>query len=275
MKNLLLSARLDISESIQSRWFFVYSLIFIGSIILLIAFGLTESRVMGIMGLSRLMLVYIQLVMALLPVFVLISTVRSVAGDKEAGVFEYLLSMPIELMAWFWGKMLGRFVVVFVPVIFAMLLVIIWGLIKNLPTDWGLFFYYCVMVLAFCWCFLGLGMLISTISRSVDVAQGTAFFIWLLLLLLLDMILLGLMIQFNASVNLVVGIAVFNPLQVFRIASLLLFDPQLTLLGPAAFVILDVFGKNLFLLWAVIYPLLLGSFLGATGYYFFKKSDLP
>ena len=67
----------------------------------------TESRVLGFIGLSRLLVTYIQLTMAILPIFVLITTVRSVAGDREAGVYEYLLSLPVSLAAWFWGKILG------------------------------------------------------------------------------------------------------------------------------------------------------------------------
>ena len=35
--------------------------------------------------------------MAILPVFVLLTTVRSVAGDREAGVFEYMLpEVPVQ-----------------------------------------------------------------------------------------------------------------------------------------------------------------------------------
>jgi hypothetical protein len=41
-----------------------------------------------------------------------------------------------------------------------------------------------------------------------------------------------------------VGIALANPLQVFRTAALALFDPQLIVLGPSAFVILDTFGAT-------------------------------
>ena len=55
-----------------------------GIVALLFLFGLTESRVLGFIGLSRLLVTYIQLTMAILPIFVLITTVRSVAGDREA-----------------------------------------------------------------------------------------------------------------------------------------------------------------------------------------------
>jgi hypothetical protein len=121
MNSFLLTARLDIVESLRARWFLVYSLVFGGIVALLFAFGLTESRVLGFIGLSRLLVTYIQLTMAILPVFVLITTVRSVAGDREAGVYEYLLSLPVGLAAWFWGKLLGRYLVIFLPVVAAML----------------------------------------------------------------------------------------------------------------------------------------------------------
>ena len=39
----------------------------------------------------RLLVTYIQLAMAILPIFVLITTVRSVAATARRGVFEYLL----------------------------------------------------------------------------------------------------------------------------------------------------------------------------------------
>ncbi|HHB92621.1 MAG TPA: ABC transporter permease, partial [Thioploca sp.] len=121
MKHLWLTALLDIAESLRARWFLLYTIVFGSIIVLLFIFGLTESQIMGFTGLTRLLLIYIQLCMAILPIFVLISTVRSVAGDKEAGVFEYLLSLPVSLPAWYWGKVIGRFIVIFVPVFLAML----------------------------------------------------------------------------------------------------------------------------------------------------------
>ena len=80
MKQFWLTARLDIVESLRARWFQVYTLVFGGIVALLFLFGLTESRVLGFIGLSRLLVTYIQLTMAILPIFVLITTVRSVVG---------------------------------------------------------------------------------------------------------------------------------------------------------------------------------------------------
>jgi len=191
MKNLWLTAKADVVESLRAKWFMVYTSVFGGIVVLLFVFGVTESRIMGFTGLSRLLITYIQLSIAILPVFVLITTVRSVAGDREAGIFEYLLSFPVSLSAWFWGKFLGRFFVVFLPVFLAMVGAVIWALIKGIDVPWVLFTSYTALLMAVAWCFLGIGMLISTIARSADVAQGAAFMIWLALLLFMDLILLN------------------------------------------------------------------------------------
>jgi ABC-2 type transport system permease protein len=213
--------------------------------------------------------------MAILPIFVLITTVRSVAGDREAGVFEYLLSLPVSLGAWFWGKILGRYVVIFAPVFAAMLGAVIWALITGIEVPWGMFGYYTALLAAMAACFLGIGMLISALARSTDMAQGAAFLVWLSLLLFLDLILLGVMIQGKVAPEVAVGIALANPLQVFRTAALALFDPQLIVLGPSAYVILDTFGAFGYKVFALIYPTLLGLSSAVLGYQLFRRGDLP
>ncbi len=275
MTHLWRAAWTDILESLRAKWFLVYSLVFGGMVVLLFAFGVTESRIMGFSGLSRLLVTYIQLAMAILPIFVLISTVRSVAGDREAGVFEYLLSLPIGLGAWYWGRLLGRFLVVFLPVFLAMVLAVVWGVIRGAEVPWAIFGFYTGLLMALAWCFLGIGMLLSTLARSADVAQGAAFVVWLTLLLFLDLILLGVLIQQRVPAEAVIAIALANPLQGFRTASMLLFDPQLVMLGPAAWVILDHFGTVGYILWSTAYPVLLGTLCAWSGFLLFRRGDLP
>jgi ABC-2 type transport system permease protein len=275
LRDVWLVAKLDVVESLRARWFAVYALVFGGTVALLFTFGITESRILGFLGLSRLLVTYIQICMAVLPVFVLITTVRSVAGDREAGVFEYLLALPVSLGGWYWGRLVGRFGVVFVPVFAAMAAAAGWAQLQAIPVPWDLFAFYTALLATLAWCFLGLGMLISSVARSVDVAQGAAFVIWLLLLLFLDLILLGVMVQERVAPETAVALALANPLQVFRTAAMLLFDPQLVLLGPSAFVILDAFGRSGYLAWALGYPLALGTACAALGFRAFRRGDLP
>lgn len=275
MKAFWLTAKLDLGESLRSRWFAIYTAVFGGIVALLFLFGLTESRVLGFIGLSRLLVTYIQLTMAIMPIFVLITTVRSVAGDREAGVYEYLLSLPVSLGAWFWGKIAGRYLVIFLPVAGAMALAVLIALVKGIEVPWSIFGYYTALLAVMCACFLGLGMLISALARSTDMAQGAAFLVWLLLLLFLDLILLGVMIQGKLRPEMAVTLALANPLQVFRTAALALFDPQLIVLGPSAFVILDLFGVAGYKVFALAYPALLGLVTATLGYAVFRRGDLP
>lgn len=275
MKGLLLSARLDLAESLRARWFAIYTLVFGGIVALLFLFGLTESRVLGFIGLSRLLVTYIQLTMAILPIFVLLTTVRSVAGDREAGVYEYLLSLPVSLSGWFWGRTLGRYLAIFAPVFGAMVLAVAIALVRGIEVPWGIFGYYTALLAVMCACFLGLGMLITALARSTDMAQGAAFLLWLVLLLFLDLVLLGVMIQGKVAPETAVTIALANPLQVFRTAALALFDPQLIVLGPSAYVILDLFGATGYKAFALAYPALLGLGAAALGFWRFRRADLP
>ncbi len=275
MNEIWLTAKLDIAESLRARWFIVYSLVFGGIVSLLFAFGLTESRVLGFIGLSRLLVTYIQLTMAILPIFVLITTVRSVAGDREAGVFEYLLSLPVSLRGWFWGKIFGRYLVVFLPVMLAMFGAVGWALVRSIDVPWAIFGYYTALLAAMAACFLGIGFLISSFARSTDVAQGAALLTWLTLLLFLDLLLLGVMIQGKISAELAMTLSLINPLQVFRTAALSLFDPQLIVLGPSADLILDRFGLGGYKLFALAYPSAIGLACMGLGFWNFRRGDLP
>jgi len=276
MSDLITTARMDLAEQVRARWFIVYALIFGGLVAALFAFGLADSRVLGFTGLSRLLVTYIQLSMAILPVFVIITTVRSLAGDREAGVLEYMLSLPVSLGSWYWGRFLGRFAIVFLPVLLAMLAAALYGAVaKGAGVPWREIAIYTALLAALAICFLGIGFLISSLARSADVAQGAAFVVWLALLLFLDLILLGLMIRTQAPVGAVIAIALLNPLQAFRAAAMMIFDPQLVMLGPSAFIILDTFGTTGYFCWAILYPAALGALLGIAGYQIFKRNDLP
>lgn len=268
------TVRLDITELVRARWFLVYSLVFGGIVVALMGFGVTESRVTGFTGLSRMMVVYIQLAMAILPVFVLVTTVRSLVGEREAGVVEYMLSLPVPLAAWYWGRLAARFITAAVPVVLAVVLAVGYGLLRAGDIPWAELVASIALMVSLTWCFLGIAFLISALARNADVAQGIALVVWLVLLVFMDLVLLGVMVREHLPPETAVMIALANPLQVFRTAAMVVFDPELVLLGPSAWVILDVFGAAGYLAWALLYPLALGTAAALGGYVAFRRGDL-
>lgn len=274
MKNLRLITKMEIKESFTAKWFFLYSFVFGGAIVTLYLTGITESQVMGFMGISRLLLTYFQLCIVVLPIFILITTVRSIVGNKESYVLEYLLSMPVSLRDFFWGKLAGRLIVILIPILGAIMLAVIWARAFGLDIEWGIFCSYCLLLISISWCFLGMAMLISSLVQRQETGLGAAFFIWLILILFLDIILIGVFLRYQINPELIISIALLNPLQDFRVASMALFDPEMTMLGPSSWFILDHFGKTGFLLFSIIYPSVIGLLMALVGFIVFSKRDL-
>ena len=109
MRNLLLIAKLDVAESLRSRWFLIYMLVFMGLIVTFIFSGVTDSRVLGFSGLTRLLLLFIQICIIIVPIFILISTVRSISADRDTNLLEYMLSFPVSLANTISVKLWGAF----------------------------------------------------------------------------------------------------------------------------------------------------------------------
>jgi len=273
-KNLLLIAYLDLKESIRANWFIIYSLVFGGLIALFFIAGITESQVMGFSGLSRLLLMYIQVTIIILPIFILITTVRSISGDRDSHILEYMLSFPISLSQYYWGKVLGRFVTVFLPVFMAMAFAIMYGVFKGAEVPWSIFFLYTGLLFAMSSAFLGIAFFVSSIVKSSEMALGISFFVWIFLLAFIDIALISLMLQNRMSEGLIISIAFLNPMEVFRVAAISLFDPELTVMGPVAFYILDTMNRGVFILLSILYPILLGVLFAFLGYKVFTKKDL-
>lgn len=274
MKNLALIAYLDLKESLRAKWFLIYSLVFGGMIALFFIAGVTQSQVMGFSGLSRLLLMYIQVTIVILPIFILITTVRSISGDRDTHILEYMLSFPISLKQYYWGKILGRFFTVFLPVFFAMFIAIIYGSIIGAEIPWSIFFLYTGLLFSISCAFLGIAFFTSSFVKTSEVALGISFFIWIFLLAFIDIALISLMMQNRFDEGLIIFIALLNPMEIFRVAAISLFDPSLTVMGPVAFYILDTFNQWAFVLFSILYPVLLGLVFAVFGYRIFSKKDL-
>ena len=274
MKNLFLVAYLDVKESLRSKWFYVYSIVFGGLMALFFITGVSDSVVMGFTGLSRMLLIFIQVTIIILPIFILITTVKSISGDRESNVLEYMLSFPISLNHYYWGKMLGRFLTVFLPVIFALFLGVAFGLTKGGDLPWNMIFLYSGLLFAMSFVFLGIAFFISTIVKSTDIAIGSSFMVWVLLLAFIDIALIGLMLQGRIGDEVIIATALLNPVEVFRIGAISLFDPELTVIGPVAYYLLDTLGANLLIVYSIVYPIVLGLLFSYFGFIAFKKKDL-
>jgi len=274
MKHTLLLSMLEVKETLRARWYQFYIFTITAMIGLFFYFGLMESRVLGFIGLGRMLLTLIQICIVILPIFTMMTTVRTFVQDRETGVWEYNLSVPLKLSSFYWGRGLGRFLSLYFPLIVGIGAGALITLIKGYPVPWKIVIFYLTYIGANLFCFTGIALFLSIMAKSQEMALGLAFVLWLTFEGLIDALILGLLLKHRIIAELILGIAFFNPLQAFRMASIALFDPELTILGPIAYTIVEKIGLNNVAWWAVFWPSLLGVGFAVIGFKHFIKRDL-
>ena len=274
MRHTILLAMLEMKETFRAKWYQLYVLTVATMISIFFYFGLAESRARGFTGLGRLLLTLIQISIIVLPIFTMMTTVGTLVGDREAGVWEYNLSVPVKLSSFYWGRGLGRFLSLFLPLALGMFTAGIVTMIKGYPVPWLVIFLYTGFIGANLLFFTGIAFLLSVLSKTQEMALGLGFILWLAFEAMIDALLLGLLLKQRVLAEIILGVAFLNPLQSFRMAAIGLFDPELTVLGPIAYIIIEKIGLNNLLAWAILWPSIAGLGLLYLGYLFFKKKDL-
>lgn len=274
MKNLFLIHKIDVKESLLSKWFLIYSLVFGGVLAVFFADGVGQYLIYEFVGLNKMLLMYIQISIIVLPIFVLITTITTIIKDKEQNTLEYMLIFPISLSQYYWGKFIGRLVSLSIPLFTALAIGIAYGIYQGLELELPKFFIYVGMLFSLTIFFLGVSFFVSSFLKSQEIALSSAFFIWMFFIAFIDIILLEVLLAKGASSQAVISLAVANPVELFRVASMMLFDSDLKMLGAVSYYILDYFSKDIFILISLVYPAVLGVILAFVGSILFKKKDL-
>ncbi|MGF1510285.1 MAG: ABC transporter permease [Myxococcota bacterium] len=265
---------LELRETVLSRWFQVYMLGFAAVLGLFFAFGLAESQIMGFQGLGRTLLTFFRATLVILPLFVLLTTARTLVEDRDSGAWEYMLAFPFSLSSYYWGRFWGRALGITSPLVLALFAGGLVEAIRGRAVPWGLIAGFAAIVAALVACFLGVAMLISVTSRAQETAIAGAFAVWLSVEALVDALLLGLLIRAQLSAEVVLGIAMLNPVQAGRVASIGLFEPELSMLGPLSYTLLDELGSVGIFIWALAWPFAIGLAAAAVGLWSMKKNDM-
>lgn len=269
---LVLSA--EFAEMLRARWYQAYFLLFGALIFVFFNFGLSESSVLGFAGLSRILLTFIQITIVIVPIFALIITVRTMVTDREMGVWEYILSWPMDMKAYYWGKTVGRMVAIAMPLALALVLSGLSQEVIGNDVEWAHIFWMMGYVSSLVICFVGIALFVSVVAKSQEVALGLAFAIWLSCEALIDSLVLGLLVRNQLTPESVISIALLNPIQAFRTASIGVFDVQFSILGPISHTILDIFGRTTVLWWSLLWPFVLGMSFAVAGAFVLLRKDL-
>ncbi len=249
----------ELREAFRNRWFIVFTLAFAGLALALSALMQPSGLQLRTMNYSRTTASLINLVLLFVPLIGLTLGSANLAGDRETGALAYLLTHPVSRVEVLLGKYLGLAGALFATLALGFGVAgVTLALQGSLNDALG---YLLTVLLAYllALAMLSLGFLMSTVAHKTAAALGGALFAWLFLVFIGDLGIMGTAIATQMPIQTVFFIAVVNPLQMFKIASILTIQANLEVLGPAGLYATDQFGSLLLplllaglVLWIVI-----------------------
>jgi Cu-processing system permease protein len=92
---------------------------------------------------------------------------------------------------------------------------------------------------------LSLGFLVGVLARKTTVAISVALFLWLTLVFVGDLGLMGTALAFKLPISTLFHMALINPLQTFKMFSLISINATLDVLGPAGMYAMQTYRESL------------------------------
>lgn len=266
----------EINDSLNNRWFVLYAVAFTGLALLLSWLSLSSggSGYSGFAGFGRTAASLVNLVLLVVPLMALTIGAGSLAGERERGTLHYLLSQPVNRAEVLLGKYLGLAASLLgaLALGFGLSGMIIAG--RGGQVDASAYGLLIIFAFALALGMLSLGFLISMLARKAAVAMGAAIFLWLGFVFGGDLGLMGTALAFKLPIQTLFNLALINPLQVFKMSSLISINTTLDVLGPAGIYAMQTYRDSLtwlflgsLLAWIVL-PLLVSYLI------FARRGDL-
>lgn len=249
---VLVLARKEVRDALRNRWFLAYAaalVLLCGALSLLVYLTSAASPVSGF-GRTAASLVNVMLL--LVPLMGLTLGGLTLASDRERNALEFWLTQPIDTTTYFLAKIAGLGIALAAAVALgfgaSFVLIVFVG-----ASDPFALLALAGLTVALAWASLALGLSLSSRCARTSTALSLALGLWLLLVFLGDLGLMGTALAVRLPPSWLLGIALANPVEAYRIAALRLLAGSLELLGPAGLYADDRFGAAL--------PALLGGTL--------------
>jgi len=261
---VLVLAQKELRDALRNRWFLadaVALLVLSSALSLLVFLTGTTSPVSGF---GRTAASLVNLMLLLVPLMGLTLGALALASDRERSALEFWLAQPVGTGAYFLGKALGIGLALAAAVALGFGASAVFLLFVG-ATDPLAFLALTGLTILLAWASLTLGLLLSSRCSRTSTAVSLALGFWLVLVLLGNLGLMGTALAVRLPPSWLLGIALVNPTEAYRIAALRLLAGTLELLGPAGLYADERFGATLPLLLASM--LLLWSLVGGVAAY--------
>lgn len=275
LREIAAVARLDLAEVLRSRWLLfcagVYALL--SGVFVLV--GMRESSLMGFTGMGRVLLSFSHALLLLLPLLALTATGQVVNRAREDGTLELLFSLPVRRGTFFVAVSATRYLALVLPLAALMLGM---GVLARVAFGQDVPWYYLGRAIAISaallLAFVGVGTAIGAMVRSPARAMLAVLLAWALGVALLDFALVGLMLRLRLQPETVFLLAAVNPVEAARVALLSAAEPELSVLGPVGFWLVNRLGGPAMFAAGLVWPSLVGLLSWGAALGSFRRKDI-
>ncbi|MBL8161751.1 MAG: ABC transporter permease subunit [Anaerolineae bacterium] len=240
--NVVTITRKELRDALRNRWFIVFTIAFAGIALALSAFMQPNNSALRVASYSRTAASLVNLVLLFVPLIGLTLGAANLAGDRETGALAYLLAQPVSRVEVLLGKYLGLAGALLATLTLGFGVAGVTLALQGSVQDAASYLFTVTLAYLLALAMLSLGFLMSTIAQKTTAALGGALFLWLFLVFIGDLGIMGTAISTQMPIQTVFFIAAANPLQMFKLASILTMQANLEVLGPAGLYATDQFG---------------------------------
>ncbi len=238
-------AQKELGDALRNRWFLLYTVAFTGLALALSYMSLAGAGIAGLAGFGRTAASLINLVLLIIPLMALTVGAQSLAHEQEQGTLAYLLAQPVTRLEVFLGKYTGLALSLLASLALGFGVAGVVLAISNGGGSPAAYVGLMGQTFLLSLTMLSVGFLISALTKRAGVAVGIGLFLWLAFVFLGDLGLMGTAMTMRLSVEQLLWLSLANPLQVFKMASILEINATLDLLGPAGIFAMQEYGERL------------------------------
>ncbi len=269
------TAALEIADGLRSRWLLFAMVVDILLVGIFVFAGMHESRVFGFTGMSRVLFSFSHALVVVMPLMAIAATGQVIGQARSSGTLEFLFSNPLSRSTYYLAVTSVRLLLLLGPLF---LVFGVCALLSRLLFNEAIDLAFLARALAACTAeliaFTGIGMLLSATVRHAARAMIWILLIWATSIALLDLALIGLLLQWRMDPQSVFLLAALNPVQDARLALLAGGDPELATLGPVGFYIANRLGNTALLVIGLVWPVVVGLTCWWAGLRSFRRHDL-
>ncbi len=225
----------EFRDRIRSRWVLTMALVLALFALVIAYFGAAQPGAVGMAGIEVTLASLVSLVIYLIPLIALVLGFDAIAGERERGSLDLLLSLPITRIELLVGKFSGLCMALAVATLagFGVAAAVLFS-----RFDLTAFYHYMAFMLSAVlmgMAFVSIGILVSILAADRTQASGIAIGLWFFFVLAYDLVLLGILVLTGGSFapDLFPLLLMLNPADVFRIMNIFSLEEVRTLYGLA------------------------------------------